>query len=32
MTGSTVVLKRLYATLNGKIMETLQEEQNKKKA
>ena len=31
MTGSTVTLKRLYAILNGKIMETLQEEQNKKK-
>ena len=32
MTGSTVALKRVYASLNGKIMETLQEEQNKKKA
>ncbi len=31
MTGSTVMLKRLYAVLNGKIMETLQKEQNKKK-
>ena len=31
MTGSTVMLKQLYWTLNGKIMETLQEEQNKKK-
>ena len=31
MTGSTVLLKRLHSVLNGKIMQTLQEEQNKKK-
>lgn len=31
MTGSTMTLKRLYAVVNGKIMETLQVEQNKKK-
>ena len=31
MTGSTITLKLLYAAMNGKIMETLQGEQNKKK-
>ena len=31
MAGSTITLKWLYAVMNGKIMETLQGEQNKKK-